>query len=52
MNNGMRAKFEENLTLEFLEATDDCVLIKANPSDTYWGVELSIHNSDIQDINK
>ena len=43
MKNGLRAKFRQNPSLvEFLKATDSCVLVEANVNDLYWGAGLSI----------
>ena len=53
MKSGLKAKFEQNITLrESLKATDDSVIMEANPADTYWGAGLSLNNQDIWDLTK
>ena len=53
MKSGLKAKFEQNIILrESLKATDDSVIVEANPADTYWGAGLSLNNQNIWDITK
>ena len=53
MKTGLKAKFEQNISLrESLKATNDSVLVEANPADTYWGAGLSLTDRNIWDNTK
>ena len=46
MKSGLNAKFQQNPELgKYLEDTADCMLVEANPHDSYWGVGLPLHGA-------
>ena len=52
METALRVKFKQNpAQKEFLCASDMNLLIKANPTDTYWSSGLSLFSKDVWNPN-